>query len=69
MAAVGLGVEQITSYLKPGVRVGCENSPESTTLTGEKKVLEEVVGAIESENEDVFVRWLSVDRAYHSRML
>ncbi|KAL2838941.1 hypothetical protein BJX68DRAFT_279537 [Aspergillus pseudodeflectus] len=66
MAAVGLGVEQITPYLKPGVRVGCENSPQSTTLTGEKKVLEDVLRAIESENEDVFVRWLSVDRAYHS---
>jgi acyl transferase domain-containing protein len=69
MAAVGLGVEQVTPYLKPGVRVGCENSPESTTLTGDKKVMQEVLGAIESEEDGVFVRWLSVDRAYHSRML
>ncbi|KAL3453049.1 hypothetical protein BJX65DRAFT_302946 [Aspergillus insuetus] len=66
MAAVGLGVEQVTTYLQPGVRVGCENSPNSTTLTGDKKALEKVLGAIESEEDGVFVRWLSVDRAYHS---
>ncbi|KAJ0427166.1 hypothetical protein BJY00DRAFT_307147 [Aspergillus carlsbadensis] len=68
MAAVGLGVEQVTPYLKPGVRVGCENSPGSTTLTGDKEVLEEALRTIESETE-VIVRWLRVDRAYHSRML
>jgi acyl transferase domain-containing protein len=68
MAAVGLGAEELTPYLRPGVRVGCENSPNSTTLTGDKVSLEETMKAIKEANPDVFVRALQVDRAYHSRM-
>lgn len=67
MAAIGLGSEEVTPYLQPGVIVGCENSPDSTTLTGDKDVLEQVMKAIKEAHPDTFVRALQVDRAYHSR--
>jgi acyl transferase domain-containing protein len=67
MAAIGLGSEKVEPYLTKGVMVGCENSPESTTLTGDKEALERVMEEIKETNPDVFVRALQVDRAYHSR--
>jgi acyl transferase domain-containing protein len=67
MTAIGLGLEEVTPYLKPGVIVGCENSPNSTTLTGDKDALEEVMQAIKKANPDTLVRALHVDHAYHSR--
>ncbi|KAM7185490.1 hypothetical protein V8F33_012377, partial [Rhypophila sp. PSN 637] len=66
MAAVGLGPEQVTPFLSKGVLVGCENSPESTTLTGDKDVLDGVLGRIKEALPHVFCRELKVDRAYHS---
>lgn len=66
MAAVGLGPKEVARYLRPGVAVGCENSPSSTTLTGERKLLELVVKEIKDALPDVLVRILNVDRAYHS---
>lgn len=67
MAAIGLGTEQVLPYLLPGVLVGCENSPNSVTLTGDKSTLEAIIQKIKSENPDVLARALQVDRAYHSR--
>lgn len=69
MAAVGLGAEQVQRYLRPGVLVGCENSPDSVTLTGDKEALDEVVARIKEDDPAVFVRALQVDRAYHSRKI
>lgn len=66
MAAVGLGAEAVAKYLQPGVIVGCENSPESSTLTGDKAILESVMENIRKENPETLVRLLVVDRAYHS---
>lgn len=67
MAAVGLGREEVEPYLASGVLIGCENSPESTTLTGDKDALEGVMQKIKEANPDILVRALQVDRAYHSR--
>jgi acyl transferase domain-containing protein len=67
MAAIGLGPEQVRPYLLPGVLVGCENSPNSITITGNKDVLEAVIQNIKTENPEVLVKALQVDRAYHSR--
>lgn len=67
MAAVGLGPEQVQPYLLPGVTVGCENSPKSITITGDKDVLEVVIQKIKAEHPGVLARALQVDRAYHSR--
>lgn len=67
MAAVGLGRKEVEPYLSSGVLIGCENSPESTTLTGDKDALEGVMLNIKEANPDILVRALQVDRAYHSR--
>lgn len=67
MVAVGLEAKQIKPCLKPGVLVGCENSPKSVTLTGDKKILEAVTEEIKEAYPNAFVRALEVDRAYHSR--
>ncbi|VBB84212.1 Putative polyketide synthase [Podospora comata] len=66
MAAVGLGRKEVEPYLSSGVLIGCENSPESTTLTGDKDALEGVMQNIKEANPDILVRALQVDRAYHS---
>ena len=67
MAAIGLGAEEVELYLRPGVVVGCENSPNSTTMTGDKPVLEKVMDSIRSAHPETLIRTLQVDRAYHSR--
>lgn len=67
MAAIGLGAEQVQPYLDEGVLIGCENSPESTTITGDQDAVERAMKRIKDVNPDAFVRALRVDRAYHSR--
>lgn len=67
MAAVGLGADSVTPFLEPGVVVGCENSPNSTTITGDAEVLQRVMKAIKDAHPETLVRALQVDRAYHSR--
>ena len=67
MAAIGLGRAQVASYLRTGVIVGCENSPNSTTLTGDADTLGEVMISIKDNHPDVLVRALQVECAYHSR--
>jgi acyl transferase domain-containing protein len=67
MAAIGLGPDQVQPYLAEGVLIGCENSPESTTITGDQDAVERAMQRIKDANPDVFVRALQVDRAYHSR--
>lgn len=66
MAAIGLGREKVTPYLRTGVIVGCENSPSSTTLTGDIDTLEQIMGDIQSDQPEVLVRALHVECAYHS---
>jgi acyl transferase domain-containing protein len=66
MAAIGLGREDVTPYLRPGVTIGCENSPGSTTLTGDADQLEVVMQSIKEAFPDTLVRALRVDCAYHS---
>lgn len=67
MAAVGLGAQDATHFLKDGVVVACENSPSSTTISGDRDAVEEVVAAIKDAQPDTFARALKVDMAYHSR--
>lgn len=66
MAAIGLGKAAVMSYLQPGVLVGCENSPDSVTLTGDRALLELVVKDIQTAHPIVLSRYLQVDKAYHS---
>jgi acyl transferase domain-containing protein len=67
MAAIGLGSKTISSYLLDGVVVACQNSPISTTISGDLDQLRTVMESIKASNPDVLVRELKVDMAYHSR--
>ncbi|KAI0199508.1 putative polyketide synthase [Astrocystis sublimbata] len=66
MAAIGLGREQATPYLVPGVQIACENSDSSVTLSGDIGRLEKVMAAIKRDFPDVLNRKLQVQMAYHS---
>jgi acyl transferase domain-containing protein len=67
MAAIGLGRDDVQPYLVPGVRIACENSGKSVTLSGDVQPLEESMAAIKVDHPDTLVRKLQVDVAYHSR--
>ncbi|SPN98494.1 related to polyketide synthase [Cephalotrichum gorgonifer] len=66
MAAVGLGSEEVSPFLIEGVVVACENSPSSTTISGDKEKVLEVVDKIKAALPDVLARPLKVNMAYHS---
>lgn len=66
MAAIGLGRDDVQPYLVPGVRIACENSGNSVTLSGDLQPLEESMVAIKVDHPDALVRKLQVDVAYHS---
>ena len=66
MAAVGLGADQLRPYLTKGIVIGCENSPSSTTISGDRKSVEGLVATLQRDLPEVFVRALQVDNAYHS---
>ena len=67
MAAIGLGADEITTFLSRGVVIACENSPSSTTISGDLDQLEKVVATIKEQRSDVLARLLKVNIAYHSR--
>ena len=66
MAAIGLGRKEITPFLKPGVMIACENSPNSVTLSGDLDVLLKVMESIKLAHPDTLARQLRVECAYHS---
>ncbi|KAF5575127.1 polyketide synthase [Fusarium pseudocircinatum] len=47
--------------------MACENSPESTTVSGDADRVAQVVEAIKVADPDMFARLLKVDMAYHSQ--
>ncbi|ROV97139.1 hypothetical protein VMCG_07466 [Cytospora schulzeri] len=66
MAAVGLSAAAVSRFLRPGSCVACENSPSSTTISGDRSVIEEVLASLKAEMPNTFARLLKVDMAYHS---
>ncbi|KAJ4302895.1 Mycolipanoate synthase [Kalmusia sp. IMI 367209] len=66
MAAVGLGRDEVRSYLLSGVRIACENSGSSVTISGDLEALEEVMSKIKEARPGVLCRKLQVKAAYHS---
>lgn len=66
MGVVGLDAKHVSQFLRPGLCVACENSPSITTVSGDRKVLEEVLGSIQRDLPDILARLLKVDMAYHS---
>jgi len=69
MAAIGLGMPEVLPLLRPGVVVGCENSPESVTLTGDSEQVKAVIEDIKAEHPQALARLLRVNVAYHSGKL
>jgi acyl transferase domain-containing protein len=67
MAVIGMSAGEVSRYLTPGVVIAAENSPRSTTISGDVNTLDEVFQNIKAENADIFGRRLQVDMAYHSR--
>ena len=66
MAVIGLDSKTTSKFLKPGVVIACENSPSSTTISGDEDVLLSVLEEVTHHHHDVLVRRLKVDVAYHS---
>lgn len=69
MAAIGMGKDEVSTYLVRGVRIACENSISSVTLSGDLDILEKVMSRIKEGKPDVLVRKLQVEMAYHSRKI
>lgn len=67
MAAIGLGADVVRQHLCDEVVIGCENSPESATISGDRVAVHAVMEAIQKCHPEALVRLLHVDRAYHSR--
>ncbi|KUJ19568.1 uncharacterized protein LY89DRAFT_696039 [Mollisia scopiformis] len=70
MLAVGLGSDKVQDYigdLSASVQIGCYNSPNSVTLSGESTALETVRQRL--DNDKHFARLLQVDVAYHSKFM
>ncbi|KAK1141874.1 Mycolipanoate synthase [Aspergillus melleus] len=68
MAAVGMSKNDVAKYLEPGVKVACENSGSSVTLSGDLRPLESTLASIKGEKPDAFARRLQVEMAYHSHL-
>jgi acyl transferase domain-containing protein len=69
MAAVGLGADEVRPLLPEGVVVACENSPSSTTISGDSDGIDAVIAELKGDQSgrEIFARRLHVDKAYHSR--
>ncbi|KAI1074258.1 hypothetical protein F5B20DRAFT_596550 [Whalleya microplaca] len=67
MAAIGLGAVDMQPYLIDGVVIACENSPSSTTLSGDEDKVMRVLQTVKHDYPDIYGRRLQVDRAYHSQ--
>lgn len=66
MAAVGLGVREVTPFLIPGVVVGCENSPVNTTLSGDPVCIQHCIDQIHRRHPDVSISLLKLETSFHS---
>lgn len=66
MAAVGLGKDAFAPYANEGIRVACENSPTSVTISGDLDAVHSTLEDIKSADSAVFTRLLPVNIAYHS---
>ena len=67
MVSVGLGKNDVSPYLRKGVKIACQNSPINVTLSGDLDPLEDIIEQLSKDQPGVFVRRLKVKIAYHSR--
>ncbi|PYH95483.1 polyketide synthase [Aspergillus ellipticus CBS 707.79] len=66
MLAVAMNPTRVRPYLTTGVVVACYNSPESVTLSGDDRSLDETEANIRNERADTLMKRLPVQVAYHS---
>ncbi|KAL7928104.1 hypothetical protein V8C35DRAFT_333716 [Trichoderma chlorosporum] len=66
MAAIGIGAKAISASLADGAIVACENSPKSTTISGDIDAVRLSIEMIKAREPSVFARQLRVNVAYHS---
>ncbi|PQE23080.1 polyketide synthase protein [Rutstroemia sp. NJR-2017a WRK4] len=66
MAAVGMGRNEMTPFLRKGTVIACENSPKSVTISGDADQIHLCVSDIQKTRPDVLVRLLRINQAYHS---
>lgn len=66
MVAVNTSRGMVHPFLREGVTIGCQNSPQSVTLSGDKDQIDRTVEDIEKNLPGV-CRRLRVNVAYHSR--
>ena len=75
MLSVGLSKEEINSYLSrldpkigsSDITIACINSPQNVTISGEESQVDALQGML--VNEQIFVRKLKVEVAYHSNQM
>ncbi len=70
MVAVGLSREQaaeVISGYEDQVAVAVVNSPSMVTLAGDTEILEKLISP--HEKEQVFIRWLRIDYAFHTHQM
>ncbi|EFQ25774.1 KR domain-containing protein [Colletotrichum graminicola M1.001] len=66
MAAVGLGPEETARFLAPGAVVACENSPSSTTVSGDTDSVQETLRKVSEADPQIRCHKLKVATAFHS---
>ncbi|KAF4592341.1 polyketide synthase [Ophiocordyceps camponoti-floridani] len=66
MASLGLGRNQVSPLLEPGVVVACENSQSSVTISGDAVQVDKVLRRVRNEHPGVLARLLRVETAFHS---
>ena len=66
MAAIGLSSTDVAPFLIEGAVIAAENSPGSTTISGDALAVGKVMSAIREAHPDILCKKLKVDMAYHS---
>ncbi|TQN65712.1 Reducing polyketide synthase DEP5, partial [Colletotrichum shisoi] len=66
MATVGLGAEQTARFLSPGAVVACDNSPSSTTVSGDEDAVQKTLRRVTEADPQIRCHALRVRTAFHS---
>ncbi|KAK2005280.1 KR-domain-containing protein [Colletotrichum eremochloae] len=66
MATIGLGAGETAKFLGPGAVVACENSPISTTVSGDTDAVQETLRRVAKADTQIRCHTLKVRTAFHS---
>lgn len=67
MLAIGMGMKQMEKFMKDGISIACENSPQSVVISGTDEVISHTLESIKQQHPDTFTSSLDVEAPYHSR--